>query len=438
MTDPRPPELRAQGSWAVGIPLRLQRALDLGLVVLIVGLGLLSWHRAAHGEFDFEHFYLDAHYLWTHGELNPSVDDPDPSLRRRLPFYLPVVTLVLSPLTAFGRQPAALAWAFAQVAALGYCLNVLRRWGVGRDARAPAVAAFAAALLLAIPAFLEASKFNQLSYFVLALVLGATSALDRDRPARAGVLLGLATMLKLLPGIFLVWLVLKRRWSAVGAFVLTALVVSLVPSLAFFGPQRTAEYHRQWWAYNVQGDAAQGLLNADLREHFIDWRNQSIAQVVARLAWPEHPYAMRHQPLHLDRRTCAWLAGGISVLLLAALVWCTRRWWTALSVERRHAEAAVYAIAMLVLSPLLRQYYLVWALPGLVLLARAAAGGTFRRWGQIGLVIWAIGMLAWLWPAARLLGAHLIMLMVLGVLLLCVTRSPGSAPQNVGAISDGD
>jgi hypothetical protein len=410
---------------------RYEGALNLGLVVLVLGVGMLAWHRAARGQFDFEHFYLDARYLWTHGELNPNIDDPDPNVRRRLPFYLPVVTLALAPLTAFGRQPAALLWAVAQVAALGYSLRVLRSWCLRAPDAIPLslregagggvlIAPLAAALLLALPALLEAAKFNQLTFFVLALVLGATCALDRERPIAAGLLLGLASVMKLLPGIFLVWLLLKRRWSGAAALVLTAVVVSLVPPLIVFGPHKTVAYHRQWWEYNVRGDAAAGLLNADLREHFIDQRNQSIAQVIGRLAWREHPYAVPHQPLHLDRKTCTWLAAGSAAALLAGLISCTRRHWRNLSLEQRHAEVAVYAIAMLVFSPLLRQYYLAWAVPGLIVLARAAAGGTIRRWGQIGLAVWVIGMLAWMWPLARLFGAHLVMLIALGICVLAV------------------
>jgi hypothetical protein len=204
--------------------------------------------------------------------------------------------------------------------------------------------------------------------------------------------------------------------------VLSAILISVVPPLVAFGPRRTLEYHRQWWQYNVRGDAAAGLLNAGLREHFIDQRNQSIAQVIARLAWPEHPYAAPYQPLHLDRTTCAGLAWGVGGLGLAGLVWWTRRGWNRLSREQLRAEAAVYAIAMIVFSPLLRQYYLVWALPGLVLLAQAAVREGGSRWARLGLAIWALGMLAWLWPLARLLGVHLLMLVAMGICLLGTAR----------------
>jgi hypothetical protein len=442
-----PRETRTVASPACSARRRLERAIDLGLVVVVVGLGVLSWDRATRGRFDFDHFYLDARYVWEHRALNPNLDDPDPDQRRQLPFYLPAVALLLSPLTALGRQPAALLWATVQVAALGYSLSALRRWSTAYLNRAPAGVAFAVAILLALPALLEAAKFNQLSFVVLALVLGATQALDRDRPLTAGALLGFASVLKLLPAVFLVWLLLKRRFAAAGVLAATVVLVAGVPTLLVFGARRTLEYHQQWWQYNLRGDAAQGLLNPDLREHFIDWRNQSIAQVLARLTWPEHPYAAPFQPLRLQRETCAWLARGLGALLLAGVAWRTRRPWTALSVERRHAEAAVYALGMLVFSPLLRQYYLVWAIPALVLLASRAAlappsvsqepprkgSAVPHRLGWAGLMIWVLGMLGWLWRLARVCGVQLFMLIALGVLLLRATREPPPAARGNGA-----
>ena len=435
--------------------------LGLGIVGLLAGVGYLSFERGSRGQFDFRHFYLDARYVWEHAELNPHLDEQvPPDERRQLPFYLPAVPLALAPVTAFGRTPAAIVWSLAQMAALGLSLGMLWRWWVCRDQDGPdslawavplseqpvayarrlsrpaAVGAFGVAIVLAVPAFLEAGKFNQLSYFVLALILGAVTALERQRPKLAGALLGVAAVLKLLPAIFLVWLLLKRRWSAAVTFVVVALAVALLPPLAAFGPQKTAAYHQQWWAYNVRGDAAQGLLNADLAEHFIDRRNQSIAQVLARLTWSEHPYAAPMQPVRLDPQTCARLAYGITGVLLLALIWTTRQPWDRLSLRRRHAEAAVYAIGMLVFSPLLRQYYLVWAVPALVLLARIAVDNTAvppatrsQRLGQIGLAVWALGMLAWAWRVARIVGAHLLMLIAVSILLLWATREPAGAQQ---------
>ncbi len=399
-------------------------ALRLGLVVLLVALGTLCLHRAARGRYDFNHFYLDARYVWQHGALNPDLqpiepDTPAADARRQLPFYLPVVPLALAPLGALGIQSAALWWAAAQVAAAGLSLRILWRWATEAPRARPGTA-YAVALALALPAFYEAARFNQLSFFVLALVLGSAHLLERDRPKSAGLLLAGAAVLKLLPGLFLVWLLLKRRWSAAVSMVVTGAVLTVVPPLIAFGPQRAIEYHRQWWTHNVGGDSAAGLVNAQLVNHFIDHRNQSLQQVLARLTWPGHPFHTAWQPVHLEQHTAVRIGTILAGMLLLGLIWRTRQPWSRLVPMERRGEAAVYLVAINALSPLVRQYYLVWAVPALVLLALHAdnSDARVRRCTWTGLAIWLIGMLLWMWPPARLWGAHLLMLIAVGLLLL--------------------
>ncbi len=477
------------------------------LLALLAGLGVLSFDRASRGRFDFHHFYLDARYVWEHGALNPAVTPHITAETRQLPFYLPVVSLALAPLAALGRLPAAVLWTVGQMAALAYAMCALRRWTGLVSGRAPArpsagessspptadqgVGRYALplAVVLALPAFIEAARFNQVSYFVLALVIGGFTGLERGRDVRAGVFFGLAAVLKLLPGLFLVWLLLKRRWTAAAVCLLTALIVIVLPPLLVFGPGQTWTYHREWFDYNLRGDAGRGLLRADLPEHFIDRRNQSIAQVLARLTWPQHPYRTAWQPVALESQTCQRIAAGVTLTLLLTLVWKTRRPWDALTSTQRQAEAAAYALAMLALSPLVRQYYLVWALPALVWFAqrvleplirtphasagqngpalngrarmgsacppsrerkradelataRAVGSDPGRRiahgdsaWrvrmaancsahaGPLGLAVWLIGMAVWPWPAARVVGVHLAMLLLLGGILVTVATA---------------
>jgi alpha-1,2-mannosyltransferase len=402
------------------------RLISFGLVILLLAVGSLSFHRALRGRYDFHHFYLDARYVWTHGALNPVLeqvmpDHPDADVPRQLPFYLPVVPLVLAPLSAFGQAPAALIWAALQVAALGYSLRSLRRWGAEPgQAYGPAVP-FVVTVLLALPAINEATRFNQVSYFVLVLVLAGMTALEARRSWLAGVLLAGAVLLKLLPGIFLVWLLLKRRWQAAGALVAATVVIGLVPCLVVFGPAETWTYHQQWWEHNRPGQATRFARSEDATVHFIDRRNQSMQEVVARLTWPEHPRAAAWQPVELSESAGRWVALGVLGGLFAGFVWWTRRSWDVLSLGRRRAEMAAYAVGMLVFSPLLRQYYLVWALPAILVLALVGSderGGWRRRVGQAGLFVWLAGMVAWIWPVTRVYGAHLAMLFVVGVLVL--------------------
>lgn len=411
------------------------RWLYFGLVLLLAVVAMVSFRRAVACKYDFHHFYLDAAYVWKHGELNPDLDNEDRSKRRQLPFYLPVVALLLSPLTVGGVMPAAALWTIGHLVALAYALKVLSGWGTPTPSRGPPGTALALACVVALPAVFEVARFNQISFYILALVLGGLAALERGKPWRAGVLLGLATIVKLLPAAFAVWLALKRKWAALGAWGATVLVVALLPSLVVFGPRKTADYHRQWWLHNVRGSAARGMTDPDLREHFIDYRNQSIPAVLARLLWPEHRYPVLFQPVALGAQAARAVAWCVTAALVGGLLWATRR---RLPTDRfrLRAEAATYALAMLIFAPLLRQYYLIWALPGLALLAEIAldpVGGRRQRLGQLGLALWLAGMLAWLAPTARAYGAHLLMLILLAIVLLSAARSRPAVAEDKGA-----
>lgn len=384
---------------------------------LLIAVGTVSFLRAARGEWDFSHFYHDARDVWEHGGLNAFIDRTGGDAGRRLPFYLPAVPAILAPLTAFGLTPAAALWAALQVASLAYCLFALRHCWAGSSA------AFWLAICLALPALYEAAKFNQLTYPVLALIIAAFEAFERRRIVAGALALGLAIVLKLLPAVFVLWLCVKRRWGAVALTVVAAAVLASGPALIAYGPRKAVEHYAEWCAFNFGGDSVRGLLAVERREHFVDHRNQSITQVLARWTWAAHPYRMPWQPVSLAAPTVVMIASGLAAFLLVALLWRTRQAAHLLGVAQRRAEWAAYAIAMLVLSPLVRQYYLAWVLPALVLLASRAVGDCGRRSG-IGLAVWTLGMLAWMWPmqawgeAARLGGLHLAMLLAIGGIVL--------------------
>lgn len=396
---------------------------------MLTSMAMLSMWRGLELKFDFSHFYLDAAYTWQHGALNPDLTNEDKHLQRQLPFYLPIVPLTLSPLAAFGLAPAAVAWAMIHVICFSYCLYVLytamRRRGTPGDGEAAARrdggALLVAACILALPALHEATKFNQLSFITLALVLGGVRATQGAHAVRAGFLFACAALLKLLPGIMLVWLVMKRQWTAAAAMLGWCAVLALAPCLIAFGPQDTLRYHREWYEHNVNGAAAQGLVDDSLDDHFIDRRNQSIEVVLARWFAPSQRYHINLLPITLTEQQCTSIARGVKIALLGGLLLAVRRPATKISDRAFWCEASVFVLGMLVFSPLLRQYYLIWALPSVLLLVHFAAEttrGAQRTLGRVGVVLWILGMAAWAYQPLREGGAHLLMLIVLGIVLL--------------------
>ena len=91
-----------------------KRAAVVGALVLSGAVTAVSYRQARKLDFDFHHFYRDARYVWDHGALNPDRDNPRVLERRQLPFYLPVVALLLAPMTFAGVETAAVIWSLMQ------------------------------------------------------------------------------------------------------------------------------------------------------------------------------------------------------------------------------------------------------------------------------------------------------------------------------------
>ena len=76
---------------------------------------------------------------------------------------------------------------------------------------------------------------GQANLWALLPALGGLALAERGRPKSGGVLVGLAAMMKMSPALFLLYWLIRRRWTAVGASVVTALALSvaLLPLVDF-------------------------------------------------------------------------------------------------------------------------------------------------------------------------------------------------------------
>lgn len=388
--------------------------------------------------YDFHHFLGDATLVWETGGLEPRSARGE---ERQLPFYLPVVPLAIAPIAALGPAGAAFVWATLHVIALIISFACLHGFAKSRGL-SPRVSweLVAWAGLLSLMTIYEAARFNQTSFVILALVLLGARSLRYGRDLSAGLWVASAAIYKLVPLLLIFWLIAARRWRALFAMLVGALLIAIVPCLIAFGPSQTVVYHQQWWDYSVRGIAKQGF-QADVRDHFRDHRNQAIREVVGRWTDPQHPYRMSAQPLTLSTDTARLLDRAISALvgLLLVVVSALALRPRAPTNITRHARStqfalqatvAAFLIAMMALAPLMRQYYLVWTLPALViLLVEARASGVLGRtiaWGMIS--AWITAQVAWGFPSARAAGIHLlVLLMMMAALLLLALMAPTTA-----------
>jgi len=243
-----------------------------------------------------------------------------------LPFtYPPFALLVLVPLALLPENAATL----LMFAASGAALVVVVRWCQdyatrGRPGSWWLTVAMAAPAAIAVEPVRSTLSLGQVNLLLLALVLG----LDARGTRWSGVGAGLATAIKIAPGLLVAAQAVRSDWRAFGRGVLA--FVAATALAAVLAPAATRAYFTS-------------LLWDSSRPGGLDYlQNQSLRGVLAR-------HAPDHAPL-------VWLMSALLVLALGA--WVVRR-------HRRDPFYALTAAALtgLLVSPVSWSHHWVWVLP---------------------------------------------------------------------------
>jgi alpha-1,2-mannosyltransferase len=220
---------------------------------------------------------------------------------------------------------------------------VARREGWHRWYALGLVAAFA----VAFEPLRETFLFGQVNMYLVAIV-GADLLFLVARGHRfGGIGVGLATAVKLTPGIFIVYLLVTRRWRA-------ALVASGTAAAAtVFAAAVAPDASRVFWTDAVWNTDRVGAVA------FIS--NQSLHGAVARI----------HQT---DPSTALWLATVLAVMAIWA--WRVRK---AVASGDEMTGFALTGVVGCLVSPVTWVHHLVWLAPALLLLVDRAAAATVTR-----------------------------------------------------------
>lgn len=242
--------------------------------------------------------------------------------------YPPFALLLFLPLALGSLATVGLVWNALSIAALQATVHLaLAQAGVAH------LLAWTLALTvgsLGLSPVEHTLNLGQLSLLLMCLVAGDLA--QPDTSALKGVLIGAATGIKLVPGIFIPHLLLSRQSRSAARAVLTAAATVVVGAAAF--PRHSAAFWRRY-AFD--------------------------AERVIPVHWPpnESLRAMLTRMLHSDDAAKRpWLLSSAAVLAAAGLV-------VALSAgdEDRAASVAATALAGLLVSPVSHHHYWVWTVP---------------------------------------------------------------------------
>jgi alpha-1,2-mannosyltransferase len=364
----------------------------------------VATHAVRHGFFDLDVYYGALRYWWyDHGQVYDY-------LRPHSPYgftYPPFAALAMLPITLVPWHVAIAVSVVASALAALVVLAVLTA-PLARRQGWPAwfTVGSAACLAAALEPVTETVSFGQVNLVLVALVVVDLLVLEPRGHAAAGVGVGLATAVKLTPGVFVLYLLLTRRWRT--ALVGAGTAVAATVLAAAISPDTARIYFTD------------ALFNSGRIGVLAFVSNQSLQGFVARLD-PRRP------SLGL------WLA----LVATVVAVWCVRVRRAARAGDRA-VGLALTAVLGCLLSPVSWVHHLVWLLPALVLLVdRGLAGRGVRRVGPLALCAAAYlvlcGRVVWRYEHGaagwQLLGANAY-LVVAVLLLLClpVRAAPDGLP----------
>ncbi len=283
--------------------------------------------------------------------------------------YGPLFHIVSLPLLFLGPlQEGYRLWLVVNYAFLIAGCWLLYRLTAPARATLLSVTAFVVMVLNYHPLY-EALIARNIELFEWLLVVGAMTCYAKRRDAMTGILMGLATMTKFLPGWFILYFALKRRWRAFWAAVIVTGAIGIVAQ-SLLGWQ-----HNTTVLQLFQGGYAACSYSA---VH----SNLSVAGVILRLT----------QLIGFERY---WAPVSQVCIVILAVLFLWFLWRVRFSAYWK-LEWSLIAIAMITLLPHNQPHYLIFLLiPYAVLWEEAMTRVGRERWRWIFLLVVSWALTAW-------------------------------------------
>ena len=264
--------------------------------------------------------------------------------------YPPPFLLVCTGLAGLSIDTARRVWFVLELAGLAACLYVLGRMLKRLEMDGVLLLGVVA---VTFPPLYENLVMGQVNALVLLLILLGLERLGEGSERAAGALLGAAAIIKMSPALLVVWLLVRRRFSAVVGALASAVGLMLL-ALPVVGPAS----FRHFFGQLLPGFSS-GFPGVALR---VDWvGNHSLPSLVQLFAPGERPRQLSDSARMLS-------IGIEAVLLLMVLAWCLRRPWSA---RGSLGEASAILVLMVSFPVYVYDHHLVYLLLPIGLVAAA-------------------------------------------------------------------
>lgn len=372
---------------------------------------------------DFRDFWETARHFRETGQISSELGVHN---------YLPFFTAFMMP---WGLVPLRVAIVLFTLLSLGLCTltialaEVLLNGGLGPRPRKVTLVTIG----LMLPYVHSCGVLGQMSLLLLFLVVATWFLVERGKEWAAGVALGLAALIKLLPAALIVFFLLKRRWRVAASAVGVMAVLGFGLPLAAVGFEETVIQHRAFHERAIKDQSAKNTIVTE-KPRKAKYSNNSLPIVLRRLLSRVNGDPSESDPdrtLFVNfvdlRPKTIWplylvLMGLLVVASVPAALPVSKPWPPAdpQAGSAVRAQFGAWCCLMLLAAPLLWTHYLPLAYWPLALVADRADGKERAESRPcfaclLALLVWLIGALLLVWPAARAAGAQLWSIVILWV-----------------------
>ncbi len=302
--------------------------------------------------------------------------------------YPTIAAILMLPTASMEPIAGGVVWQLGKgvslVAIFLFCLRLVAR------GKALAEQGGIALLSLCVVAIYISSDLTHgnINLFVCLLAVGGIYAFVCRKDILSGVLLGLATAVKVTPALLIVYFIYKRQWKfVVGSAVGVLVFLVIIPVLAQ-GPWAAWGQFSHWCDGYIRPYVVEGKV-------FSKQINQSLPGVLYRLTVDTETIdhsEVRINILHLSHEQARWLIRVVSVFVLMGLGFIFRRKITSRDGLAQVAEYGLVLLAMLLLSERSwKAHHVTMVLGGAVIAASLWTESFSRgqRWWLAGLLVGA-------------------------------------------------
>jgi len=287
--------------------------------------------------------------------------------------YPPLFAILLAPLTVFPARSVAAGWYLSNLALAAVVFVLLARQGLRAQRNDALLGTFLVSMaFLALQPLWESLIRGQMDVIILTAAVAAMALSFQGRGEwLAGASLAFAAMLKIYPGLLIVYLLWRQRWRAVAGFAVMSVGLVLLSGLV-----------AGWdvlWRYATE------ILTVQTAA--VPWpENQSIDGFLARFVIPAEATTW-YTTIAFPRSTLLLLYAATIVVFAATVYFTWGRWGVEVSRRRFKLGFAATLLIAVILWPTSWIHYEALLLLPFSLLILDQCQASRRSWGMMALLV---------------------------------------------------